>query len=54
MSNANLYALIEQRMPPDRSAPCLQVPVGGDVSWEHLHQGVGRMASMLAALGLPP
>jgi malonyl-CoA/methylmalonyl-CoA synthetase len=54
MSNANLYSLIEQRMPSDRSAPCLQVPGAGDVSWEQLHQGAGRIASMLAGLGLAP
>ena len=54
MANDNLYALIEQRMPADRSAPCLQVPGAGDVSWDELHQGVGRIASMLAGLGIAP
>jgi malonyl-CoA/methylmalonyl-CoA synthetase len=53
MSNANLYALIEQRMPADRSAACLRVPGGRDLTWQELHQGAGRMAELLAAHGLP-
>jgi malonyl-CoA/methylmalonyl-CoA synthetase len=54
MSNANLYALIEQRMPADRSAACLRVPGVRDVSWSQLHAGVGRMAALLTGMRLAP
>jgi malonyl-CoA/methylmalonyl-CoA synthetase len=54
MDNANLYELIEQRMPADRSAACLRLPGAGDISWRELHRGVGRIAALLAGLGLAP
>jgi malonyl-CoA/methylmalonyl-CoA synthetase len=54
MDNANLYGLIEQRMPADRSAACLRVPGAADISWNELHLGVGRVATLLAGLGLAP
>jgi len=53
MPNANLYALIEHRMPADRSAICLRVPGGRDVTWRQLHEGAGRIAALLAARGVP-
>ena len=54
MDNANLYELFEQRMPADRSAACLRVPGAADISWSALHHGVGRIAALLAGLGLAP
>jgi malonyl-CoA/methylmalonyl-CoA synthetase len=53
MANANLYQLIEQRMPADRSTACLRVPGGPELSWSELHLGAGRIAALLAAQGLP-
>jgi malonyl-CoA/methylmalonyl-CoA synthetase len=50
--NASLYALIEARMPADRSTTCLFVPGRPDVSWRELHEGAGRIASLLASLRL--
>jgi malonyl-CoA/methylmalonyl-CoA synthetase len=54
MANANLYALIEQGMPADRSGACLRVPGAGEVSWHDLHQGAGRIATLLGGLRLAP
>jgi len=54
MSNANLYQLIEQRMPADRSAACLRVPGERDISWGELHATVGRIAALLTGLRLAP
>jgi len=54
MSNANLYELIEQRMPADRSSACLRVPGAPDLSWQQVHHGAGRIAQALAGLGLAP
>jgi len=60
MANANLYALIEQRLPADREAACLQLPAsddgdqGREISWHELHLGVGRIAALLASVGLQP
>jgi len=54
MSNANLYQLIEQRMPADRSAACLRVPGEREISWGQLHATVGRMAALLTGLRFAP
>ena len=54
MTNANLYQVIERRMPADRSAACLRVPGAPDVSWNELHLGAGRIAALLAGRGLSP
>ena len=54
MHDANFYALIEQRMPRDRNMACLRIPQGADVTWRAMHEGSGRIASMLAALELAP
>jgi malonyl-CoA/methylmalonyl-CoA synthetase len=54
MASANFYRLIEQRMPADRSTACLRVPGAGDVSWHELHQGAGRIATLLAGLRRAP
>ncbi len=53
MNNANLYELIEQRTPADRSADCLRLPGGRVLCWRDLHLGAGRIAALLAGLGLP-
>ncbi|HEY4040121.1 MAG TPA: malonyl-CoA synthase, partial [Burkholderiaceae bacterium] len=54
MSNANLYQLIEQRIPADRTAACLQVPGERDISWGDLHATVGRIGALLTGLRLAP
>jgi malonyl-CoA/methylmalonyl-CoA synthetase len=48
----NLYALLQSRFPADRSAPCLLLPDGDDVSYGALEDGVGRLAVLLAAKGV--
>ncbi|MBV8136268.1 MAG: malonyl-CoA synthase [Deltaproteobacteria bacterium] len=53
MENANLYALIRERMPADRDAACLQL-ADLEISWSELDFGVGRIAGLLASLGSEP
>jgi len=48
----NLYALLQSRFPADRSAPCLILPGGDDVSYGALEDGVGRLAALLKARGV--
>ena len=48
----NLYALLRSRFPADRSAPCLLLPDGDDLSYGGLEDGVGRLASLLLAKGV--
>ena len=54
MENANLYALIRERMPADRAAACLQL-ADLEISWSELDFGVGRIAGVVLAalLGNP-
>jgi malonyl-CoA/methylmalonyl-CoA synthetase len=54
MSDANLYRLIEQRIPADRTAACLRVPGERDISWADLHATVGRICALLTGLRLAP
>jgi malonyl-CoA/methylmalonyl-CoA synthetase len=48
----NLYALLQSRFPADRSAPCLLLPDGDDLSYGALEDGVGRLAALLLAKGV--
>ena len=48
----NLYALLRSRFPADRSAPCLLLPDGDDLSYGGLEDGVGRLAALLLAKGV--
>jgi malonyl-CoA/methylmalonyl-CoA synthetase len=48
----NLYALLQSRFPVDRSAPCLLLPDGDEVSYGVLEDGIGRLAALLAAKGV--
>jgi malonyl-CoA/methylmalonyl-CoA synthetase len=48
----NLYALLRSRFPADRSAPCLILTDGHDVSYGELEEGVGQLASLLTAKGV--
>jgi malonyl-CoA/methylmalonyl-CoA synthetase len=48
----NLYALLQSRFPADRSAPCLLLPDGDDLSYGALEDGVGRSAALLHAKGV--
>jgi malonyl-CoA/methylmalonyl-CoA synthetase len=52
--NANLYALIESRMPADRSLPCIEAGDGRHWSWADLDRATARLANLLASLGLSP
>ncbi len=52
MSQANLYALFEQRAPGDRNAPCFILPNGDALSYGALHDGVARVAGLLKARGV--
>ncbi len=54
MSNPNLYALLRSRFPSDRSAACLILPDGSEISYGALEAGVGRMAALLRAKGVAP
>src|ERR1035441_8132610 len=48
----NLYALLQSRFPADRSAPCLLLPDGDNLSYGALEDGVGRLAALLLAKGV--
>ena len=48
----NLYALLQSRFPADRSAPCLLLPDGDEVSYGALEDGAGRLAALLSAKGV--
>ncbi len=51
--NANLYALIEQRMPADRSRCCIDAGEGLYYSWDDIDRATARIANLLASLKLP-
>jgi malonyl-CoA/methylmalonyl-CoA synthetase len=48
----NLYALLQSRFPADRSAPCLYLPDGVQLSYGALEAGVGRLAGLLVDKGV--
>jgi malonyl-CoA/methylmalonyl-CoA synthetase len=48
----NLYALLQSRFPADRTAPCLLLPDGSELSYGALEDGVGRLATLLVAKGV--
>jgi malonyl-CoA/methylmalonyl-CoA synthetase len=50
--NANLYALLSARFPPDRSRPAFILADGAEISYGALEAGVGRMAALLKAKGV--
>jgi len=52
--NSNLYALIESRMPKDRTQPCIETGEGRIYSWEDLDRSTARFAHLLACLALKP
>jgi malonyl-CoA/methylmalonyl-CoA synthetase len=54
MTNANFYALVQQRFPTDRGSACIETAEGLVYSWNDLHRGSGRIANWLAALGMAP
>jgi malonyl-CoA/methylmalonyl-CoA synthetase len=51
--NTNLYALIEQRMPADRSRCCIDAGEGLYYSWDDIDRATARIANVLASLKLP-
>ena len=51
--NENLYALIEARFPEDRDACAIETHDGRYWSWRDLDRATGRIANLLASLGLP-
>jgi malonyl-CoA/methylmalonyl-CoA synthetase len=52
--NENLYALIESRLPADRSACAIETHDGLYYSWRDVERATARLAGLLAALDLPP
>jgi len=49
----NLYDLLASRFPKDPAAPCFLLE-GGDISYGEVVDGVGRIATLLAARGVVP
>jgi malonyl-CoA/methylmalonyl-CoA synthetase len=54
VNNANFYALVEQRMPPDLDAAAIVTADGLVYTWRDLQHASGRIANWLRSLGLPP
>ncbi|MBL4615093.1 MAG: AMP-binding protein, partial [Magnetovibrio sp.] len=52
MTNANLYALFQQRFPDDLTAPALVVPDGETISYGNLNDMSARIAGLLSSLGI--
>ena len=52
-TNANFYALVEQRFPADLDSTCIETTDGLTYSWRDLHHASGRMANWLKSLELP-
>jgi len=52
--NQNLYAQLAANFPRNLSAPCLVLPDGRAWSYLDMERASGRMANLLAALGLRP
>ncbi|MBS1134526.1 MAG: malonyl-CoA synthase [Burkholderiaceae bacterium] len=52
-TNANFYALVEQRFPADLDSTCIETADGLTYSWGDLHHASGRIANWLASLELP-
>lgn len=52
--NANLYALLASRFPPDRSTCCLETADGALYSWDDVERASARIANLFASLNLPP
>lgn len=52
MTNANLYALFQQRFPDDLTAPALAVPGGDTISYGTLNDMSARIAGLLTGLGI--
>jgi malonyl-CoA/methylmalonyl-CoA synthetase len=54
MSNANLYSVLAASFPRDPAAPCLILPDGRVWSYGDIGRATGRMANLIATLGLKP
>ena len=52
--NENLYALLASRFPEDDKAPCMILPDGRVWTYADVDRASGRIANLLAALGLKP
>ena len=52
-AGANLYALLQSGFPADRSGCCIETQDGLRYSWDEVDRTSARIASLLAALGLP-
>jgi len=50
----NLYALLQQHFPADRSQPVLETPEGRRMSYAELEAGSGRIARLLTDCGVQP
>ncbi len=54
MNDANLYSLLRSRFPENLDAPCLILPDGRAWTYGDIDQASGRIAGLIAALGLLP
>ena len=54
MNDANLYTLLRSRFPENPDAPCLILPDGRAWTYGDIDQASGRIAGLIAALGLLP
>ncbi|HLW26198.1 MAG TPA: AMP-binding protein, partial [Kiloniellales bacterium] len=52
--NRNLYALLKERFPSDRSATLMELPDGSRQDYAHLEAMAGRYAALLHKLGVKP
>ena len=52
--NKNLYSLLAERFPADRSRPFLELPDGSVQDYAHLEAQAGRYAALLRELGVKP
>ncbi len=52
-AGANLYAILAQGFPADRSACCIETEDGGLYSWDDVERASAKLANLLAALRLP-
>lgn len=54
MINENLYALLQSRFPKDANKACLILPDGRVWTYGDIERASGRIANLIAALGLVP
>ncbi|UCE32195.1 MAG: malonyl-CoA synthase [Burkholderiales bacterium] len=53
VTNGNLYALVEARMPRDRQRCAIETPDGLYYTWDDLERATAKLANLLRSLRLP-